>query len=374
MNEEPSNHDTIELLSILPKSDQIREGDDTQYHGTGMSPAISKYDPEGGSLKGGESGIHSQSTRRRRLPKWPGFYDWEEISYLITVLLLALPIVLLVACAPRISKELNSSACLPNGEFTFPGTASIWDSNLFFAITITLGKNSSWSYVHVRVLDIVWDILVGRGGQAIILYIAYRVFHKSIMYIMDSQPVSYDTYGAVAFRTGTAGSMFAFLCAFFDDRFKRNRRSYRFYTAMTLSTAYILAMPTLFSVMTGYAAIATPSIEIPPTSNLAGEYQCAELGGCTTQICGGDGFQAGWGLCSDSLRFNYVEPFVIPVDATGDSLAVKQYYETYQTEYDAAASDPRCSNFSALADCPPLAKASQITFADTFLSISHRRC
>jgi hypothetical protein len=199
------------------------------------------------------------------------------------------------------------------------------------------------------------------------LFIAYRVFHKAIMYIMDSQPVSYRAYGAVAFQTGTAGSMFTFVRAFFDDRFKMNRRAYKFYTTIALSTIYIVAMPTLFSAMTGYAAIATPSVQIPPAPYNIGSYECADLGGRTLERCGNDGLQAGWGVCVDSMRFNYGSPLAISIDATGDLLVVKKYYETYQVEYDAALSDPRFSVISALDDCPPLTKTSQLTFDENFV-------
>jgi hypothetical protein len=359
------HHEAIELLPS-PNSTRALHENDTQIPGVKVNPVTSTHDIEDGHQfsKGDENdGILVPTTRQKSSPQWLVFHDRKEVFYLILVALNVIPIALLTAYSPRLSKDLGSMACLPNGEFILPGTANIWERDLFFTIVITLGKGSQWSYTHVRIIDLIWDVAVGRGGQLLLLYVAYNVFHKSITYIMDSQPVSYQIYGAVAFRSGTVRSIFAILHACATEKFKNTRRTYRLYTAMILATAYIVSMPSLFSAMTGYAALYAPSVEIPP---IQAEYVCADLGGCKVELCGGpgatspsgDGLVAGWGTCIDSMRFNYGSPYVINLDKPSDP--VRQYYSKYKGQYDAAASDPRCRNVSTLADCPPLAMASTL--------------
>jgi hypothetical protein len=192
-------------------------------------------------------------------------------------------------------------------------------------------------------MDLIWDICLGRGGQVILVYIAYRVFHKFVRYIMERQCVSYSLYGAVAFQTGSASSILPALSAFRDDRFWKDGRTYRLYTVMILATMYIAAMPSLYSAMSGYAVLASPSIQLPPeefrngvNGSQPGPYPCLEGGGCQVEFCGrpraakafqGNGLEAGWGVVLDSGRFGVVQPYSI---AVSESDNVKTYYETYQ--------------------------------------------
>ena len=169
------------------------------------------------------------------------------------VVFTVVPVVLLALFASRLSSTLSSTACLPNGDFVFPGQKSTWDPDLLFTISITFGTESNWSYTHVKVIDIFWDVVVGRGGQLILIYIAYRVFTKSLTYVMESRQVSFETYGAVAFRTAGIALIVPLLRALMDARFPGSWKMRRIFTAFILTTLYISSMPTLFSAMTGYA-------------------------------------------------------------------------------------------------------------------------
>jgi hypothetical protein len=273
------------------------DGNDTRYPGDGMSLALSSYDTEDGFSKyEEEDSTPAPTSRQRHFPKWAIFYDPKEAAFFILVLLNVIPVISLAVYSPKLSKDLGSVACLPNGEFILPGTANIWDKNLFFTISITTGSNSNWSYTQARIIDLLWDICVGRGGQIVLVYIAYRVFHKFIRYIMESQCVSYSLYGTVAFQTGSASSIHPVISAFRDNRFWNDGRTYRLYTVMILATMYIAAMPSLYSAMSGYAVVASPSIQLPPeefrnsvNGSQPGPYPCLEEGGCEVEFCGRPG-------------------------------------------------------------------------------------
>ena len=154
----------------------------------------------------------------------------------------------------------------------------------------------------------------------ILVYIAYRVFTRALTYVMESRPVGFATYGAVAFKSGSISSIVTFLDTFHDSRFPDNSRTWRVFSAFIVCTLYISAMPTLFSAMTGYAAVSAPSVEIPPAGN-SGSYDCAAMGGCTIYPCGGPGanevvensggLQKAWGQVLDSMRIHYIEPMPI---------------------------------------------------------------
>jgi len=92
------------------------------------------------------------SRHRYRLPSGMLLRDVKELVLLLCVLLTVIPVIMLTRYAPQLSKNLGSKACLPNGEFVFPGQASIWNVNYFFTISITLGVGSGWGYTRVKVI------------------------------------------------------------------------------------------------------------------------------------------------------------------------------------------------------------------------------
>ena len=348
---------------------------------TEVTPALLADNGESGTAKH-ESlrAVNAQRAKRRQFPRCAIFRDGREIVFLVPVLLHILPIACLAAFASRFSKQLGSPACLPDGEFVLPGTVNVWARHLFFTLTITFGRNSSWSYTHVRIIDLIWDIGVGRGGQVILVWMAYRVFHESITVIMEKEPVDYGTYSTVAFETGSSQSIFTILGTCFDKKLRSSLRAVRVYVLMLLATIYIVCMPSLFSATSGYAAIYAPSILLPQPHG--GNVSC-ETGGCELEACGGpgsanvpgSGLRPGWGMVMDNWRLGCasngfcstshdVSDFMAVIADDQMASGIIDYYNTYKPRYDAAANDPRCrqlNDSNTFVNCPPLAYPSQMT-------------
>lgn len=333
-----------------------------------------------------------------KLPPWTGLHNCGELLYLVLVLSAATPIIVLTVFSSSLTQTIRSSSCLPNGEFQLPGSGSIWDSTYFFAVSIGFGQTKRLSYTHVKIIDIIWDVGVGRGSQVVLAYICYRVFSQALLYVMETQPVSYQTYGTVAFETGKSRALYQFLCALniLGDRngrtrgnapFKPSWRGCRVFTLMLFSTLYVVSLPTLFAAMTGYAAVATPAIQVPKASEWGypAGWCAAGDGSCTTTQCGGLGsgvstvfagdspwdnplntvglgLQAGWGIVYDANRTSTLfndQPWIV-LQAWVDHDVFVKYHETYKDQYQAASSDPRCQNITDLMDCPPLARNTSI--------------
>lgn len=135
--------DISELLHVesqLSKNESLRRKEDD----TGRAGIKNEYVPKGS----------------RFLPKWLPFKDFSELVYLLPVLLTTMPIILLAIYASTLSKALGETACLPNGNFTFPGQADIWDANLFFTISITAGRIGHWGYTKVKLIVSIACLLV----------------------------------------------------------------------------------------------------------------------------------------------------------------------------------------------------------------------
>jgi hypothetical protein len=351
--------------------------------GTEVHPALLADNGESGTGRPKHEEVragNAQRAGRRQFTRRTNFrYGWEVV-FLAIAFLHILPIACLAAFASRFSKQLGTFACLPGGEFILPGTANVWARHLFFTLTIAFGRNSSWSYTHVRIVDLIWDIGVGRGGQIILVWVAYRVFHESITAIMEREPVAYGAYSTIAFETGSSHSVFTILRTFFDKKLRLSLRAVRLYVLMVLATIYIICMPSLFSASTGYAAIYAPSILIPQPHG--GNVSC-ELGGCELETCGGPGspniqglgLRPGWGLVMDNWRLycnsemcwtshnTSIFMDVIAKDEIHQGSGIIDYYNVYKPRYEAAANDPRCrqlNDSNSFVNCPPLEFPSQI--------------
>lgn len=352
------NHDAdASSLELLPTSRRDLSREDTQDEagfgpqGSGQASAVPS--------KAFDNHHTARSGQRSRLP----FADRNEAIAFFILIVAVIPIILLAILAPRLASKLSSSSCLPNGEFIIPGTASIWNPKYIFIISMGFGSHS---YTYVKVIDAIWDVVVGRGGQLILIWLAYRTFHKSLIYIMQTQPVPYSLYGAIAFDAGSTRSISKIISTLTSSETKRSWRVTRIYITIALCTLYIAAVPTLFSAMTGYASISAPSIEIVNGFHREGaspEY-CTDVGNCTILPCG-PSLQPVWAIVWDSARYGQQEPYWVTEEAAhGQPVALEYtYYMAHSSDYLAAATIPECNknyNSSSLDDCAPLQKSSRI--------------
>ena len=306
---------------------------------------------------------HSRRSSRRWLP----VRDTQELIWLGVVVLNAIPVILLAAYAHSLSLPLGSTGCLPDGTFVFPGTASIWSRSFFFTITIVLGRYrySDLTFAEVKTIDVVWDTVVGRGGQSVAVYISYRVFNQALVYIMDSQPVSYNTYGAVAFESGSMLSLWHYAKALVKGSSKSNLKRWRIFSAMILTTAYVVAVPTLYSAMTGYTTLLQPSVSIHKDGGTVQLISYGTREGWGT--LGPGGFNTAWGMCLDCDRIQLPKKLGSAGYVPADPLQV--YWRKHEADYKAALSDPACA-VPSRPECTSLSKPSTIEWLGQLHNLS----
>jgi uncharacterized protein (DUF779 family) len=275
-----NNHGAdAEILELLPINQSDIVPKNTQDEAV--------YGPQGSDQAFAVAGqaTDQQHAAHSRPIVWLPFAETSEAIAFFVLIVALIPIILLAIFAPSLASKPSSTSCLPNGEFIIPGTASIWNPKYIFTITIRIGSHS---YTYVKIIDAIWDVVVGRGGQLILCWMAYRTFHKSLMYIMQTQAVPYLVYGAVAFDAGNLRSITQFIGALSSSEARTSWRVTRTYVTIALCTLYIAAMPTLFSTMPGYAPTHEPSIEIVNgyQRSSASPTYCADVGNCTILPCG----------------------------------------------------------------------------------------
>lgn len=162
-------------------------------------------------------------------------------------------IITTVCCAMRLVtlKELYPvyEACRPDAGF-YVGTAeyNIWARNGFFQITLAFGE---FPFSTAKIIDVAWDIVVGRGGQGILVWICFVVYGKALVRSMESTSVSFGTYEAITLQCGSiAGSL-----KLARDLLKHPTTQAKFMVFwVILSAVFVLVFPTMASAMSGYAA------------------------------------------------------------------------------------------------------------------------
>ncbi|KIY02728.1 uncharacterized protein Z520_01193 [Fonsecaea multimorphosa CBS 102226] len=190
--------------------------------------------------------------RQRRVPTL-------LLKHVIVFLAFSLPIIIL-ALVIKIPEWYAFSAdywvsnsfthCNFNGLFTpyDKPSISLWDPSGFFYITVSWGK---MAFSTAKFIDIVWDIVVGRGGQAFLAVVTFKVSSQYLAFAMREAPVSYNTFESLAFvppglmRTGRLAA---------DLLTNRGWRARLIIVWIVSSSLFVLSFSSLVTAMSGYSS------------------------------------------------------------------------------------------------------------------------
>lgn len=200
--------------------------------------------------------VTSLQTKLQGFP-WRVFF----ISFLLPLSLA--PIIILSAIAEMASQNyIRGRSCYPNGLWKEAAGATwrIMDSTYFFTPNLSFGN---MTFTQVKVIDIAWDLLVGRGGQMGLAWVNWVVFNEWLVFHLERWGTSYKMYSAVALQT-TSWTMLGVaskeLLCFGEKSWARFFRWLGVFS-MLISTLYVLAFPTLMAAMTGYITTYVPYVE-----------------------------------------------------------------------------------------------------------------
>lgn len=145
------------------------------------------------------------------------------------------------------------SHCNYDGSFTPDDnpSKSLWDRSGFFYINVAWGK---MDFSTAKFIDIVWDVGVGRAGQAVIAYVTFKVTSQYLAMAMHEGPVSYATFESLAFvpptlaRTGRlAGDLLT----------NRGWRPRLIMVWIVLSSLFVIGFSSFATAMSGYGSDTT---------------------------------------------------------------------------------------------------------------------
>ncbi|RYN99605.1 hypothetical protein AA0120_g1957 [Alternaria tenuissima] len=189
---------------------------------------------------------HRQAAKdiRRR---WRRCALWILLAAWLALLLFAFAVLI----APNSGVDSGSQpACLPDDSFALdPSKFRFFSKSGFFQITLGFGH---MNFTEVKTIDIAWDILVGRGGQALVAYISWRVFAQYVTTSMEVTPVTFGTYRTIFLPNG--GLLVSTLCMIRDFVRRHGLHSKIAMVFMVCTMTFTFVYPTIASAMTGYSA------------------------------------------------------------------------------------------------------------------------
>lgn len=223
-------------------------------------PAIALLDRNSGQISSTYSpGVQHFSSLRSKFHGFP----WRVVLVTALLPLSLAPIVILSAIAEMASQNyIRGRSCYPNGLWNeaVGATWRIMDSTYFFTPNLSFGN---MTFTQVKVIDIAWDLVVGRGGQMGLAWVNWVVFNQWLMFHLERWSTSYKMFSTVALET-TSWTMLGvaakeFLC--FGGRSWGRFFRWLAMASMLISTLYVLAFPTLMAAMTGYITTYEPYVE-----------------------------------------------------------------------------------------------------------------
>jgi hypothetical protein len=144
----------------------------------------------------------------------------------------------------------NFTHCNFNGKFTLADkpTMSLWDPSGFFYINVSWGK---MAFSNAKCIDVVWDIVIGHGGQALLAWVTFHVSAQYLALAIREAPVSYNTFESLAFVPPSVTRTWRLAGDLLTNRGWRARLTIVW---IVWSSLFVLSFSSLITAMSGYAS------------------------------------------------------------------------------------------------------------------------
>lgn len=163
---------------------------------------------------------------------------------------------------------------------SFEDRSPYWDGNLF--LSVTMGFHGL-SFAEAKTIDILFDLVCGRGSQIFVSWLTYPILRRSILRSMEIRDFSLALLVPFFLERISANTLWAILTNMSTVRRKepgseeqtprsKLRLDWRM-ILLILVGSYILALPTFLSAMTSYQALGAPFV---PTTDGGSSYMSTE--------------------------------------------------------------------------------------------------
>jgi hypothetical protein len=149
-----------------------------------------------------------------------------------------------------------------NNYVGIPQNSMIFGIEGFFVLDSTYGQ---LSFSRAKTVDVVWDILVGRGVQALAWWVTYVVFSDALLRVIERHPTSFEIFQRIALEGPSLHSLWTLFKGLWTGRSKRTKALFCY---MLLATSYVLCIPMFMGAMTGYDSNTSSWIDPGGKNNL----------------------------------------------------------------------------------------------------------
>lgn len=161
----------------------------------------------------------------------------------------------------------DASTCLPNGElalFVSSPNYIYFDPALILDITLGFGR---LSFSSVKIIDVIWDVVVGRGGQALLAWLLYLILSQALLHSMEIRSVSFERFAATSYNPDSLKA-FWILCQDVPRTRAAQTRPLWILLGSVYVCLYLMAYPTVVSSITGYSAVSEAYVWISDNTTL----------------------------------------------------------------------------------------------------------
>jgi hypothetical protein len=146
--------------------------------------------------------------------------------------------------------------------FGTPENGTVSGVEKLFVLDKTVG---SFTFSQAKVMDVAWDVLIGRGVQLVAWWVGYIVFSDALLRAIERHPASFRIFQRIALEGPSLMALWTLVRELWCAKSKRTRALF-FY--MWLSTLYIISIPMFLSAMTGYDSTSIPWVSLDDSNNI----------------------------------------------------------------------------------------------------------
>lgn len=160
------------------------------------------------------------------------------IVYGICVTLAIVP-QLFVGQFPFLSNSQEEKLAFEGGTATMGNPCTAWGLGGRFETTLSFG---SFSYTKAKGLDALWNFVVGRGLQAALGWMSYKLFSMAIMRVTSHTPIPVGLYKDMAFAPTSLKNVPSLMTAIWTARGWRGKAVLIW---LVMAILFLLGFPTL---------------------------------------------------------------------------------------------------------------------------------
>ncbi|MCJ1446152.1 MAG: hypothetical protein MMC23_006657 [Stictis urceolatum] len=162
-------------------------------------------------------------------------------------------------------RYLRSDAQLNGLELALPcDVQDVWTSwSTLFEINI---RRDNLSFTDAKIIDVAFDLVVGRGGQLCLGWMAYRVYADVLTRIAEKEHIRYNVFAAIALHPNDITTLATALISAPSAKTIWTK-SALVWTALTMS--YVMARPTAISAATSLVGVTRTGIQLSNNGGIA---------------------------------------------------------------------------------------------------------